>query len=98
MIRFEINEAYKYMVQVLGRKERIPQRFSDVKEGAGEILMCLKLRYGEGHSEAFASLLTWQLTICKDDQEVWGDWRQKSAARSVRMLLHGLYLLFTKLT
>lgn len=86
VIRFEMNEAYKYMIQVLGRKERIPRRFGDVKEEAGEILVCLKLRYREGHSKDFASLLTWQSTVCKDDQEVWGDWREKSAARRVRLL------------
>lgn len=93
-----MNEAYKYMVQVLGRKERIPQRFSDIKEGAREILMCLKLRYGEGHCEDIASVLVWQLTICKDDQEIWGDWRKQFAARSVRMHSRRLYSLFTKLT
>jgi len=98
VVRFEMNEAYKYMVQVLGRKERIPRRFSDIKEGAIEILMCLKLRYGEGHSKDIASLLAWQLTICKGDQDIWGDWREKFAARSVRMLSHGLYPLNAKLT
>lgn len=83
VVRFEIEEAYKYMVQILGRKERIPQRFSELKEGVMELLMCLKLRYGEGHSEDIASLLAWQLSICKDDEEIWGNWRGKFAKRRV---------------
>jgi hypothetical protein len=98
VVRFEMNEAYKYMVQILGRKEQIPRRFGDVTEGAVEILMCLKLRYGDGYTLEIISLLVWHLTICKDDQEIWGNWREKFAARSVRMLLHGPCLLFMKLT
>ena len=81
-VEFDINEAYKYMVQILGKKERIPVRFN-IGEGAAEILMCLKLRYGESQMEDYASLLAWQLALCKEDQDIWGAWREASAHHQV---------------
>lgn len=41
MVPFEKNEAYAYLTRTLGRKERIPQRFDSIEEGAKEIFMCL---------------------------------------------------------
>lgn len=85
LVHFDISEAHDYMVKVLGRKERIPQRFSGLEEGRQEILMCMKIRYGERHLADIQSLLDTYLSSCRDDDEIWGNWRRVHAARKVRM-------------
>lgn len=81
-VTFHMTGAHKYIVQVLGRKEKIPQRFG-VVSGTSEILMCLKVRYGEGFMDEFCSLLHWHFTVCKDDEDIWGEWRKEFAKRQV---------------
>ena len=83
-IPFDVNEAYKYMVEVLGRKEKIPTRFG-VKDGSTEILMCLRVRYGASHVEEYASLLAWQLRISNGDKDVWDSWRRQCPDREVNV-------------
>jgi len=87
-------EAYTYMVLVLGRKERIPQRF-EIKEGGSEIFMCLQVRYGLRPKEDFARLLIWQLLMSKNDNHIWGAWREAYAKREVSKtkLTHRITLL-----
>lgn len=91
MVPFEKNEAYAYLTRTLGGKERIPQRFKSIEEGAKEIFMCLRLRYGLEHIEDFASVLAWQLSICKDDDEIWTGWRKQFTTQKVSDIIYQVF-------
>ena len=83
-VPFDVNEAYKYMVEVLGKREKIPTRFT-IKDGSTEILMCLRVRYGASHVGEYASLLAWQLRISKGDGDVWDLWRRECSEIEVNV-------------
>ena len=80
---YDRDQAYRYLVQTLGRKENIPQRFNDIREGAAEIIMCMKVRYGRANVRECVSLLKWHLEVNTEEQAIWGKWRKEFKFREV---------------
>ena len=80
---FDEEEASAYLIHILGRKERIPQRF-DYKDGLLEILMCLRVRYGTDIIDKYNQLMHLHLANSDFDGHIWGTWRTEYARQMVR--------------
>lgn len=77
-VSWNTDEAYEYIVQVLGHSEKIPQRY-DFTLGTEEMLKRLKVRYGAEHRMRCVGLLRWHLGLTEDnevvDETIWRNWR-----------------------
>ena len=78
LVPYNKMRAQYYLVEVIGKKERIPLRFG-LKDGTEEVEMCMKARYGAAHTSEFSTLLKNQLAPSEDDNEIWGPWRSEYA-------------------
>ena len=86
------DEAYEYIVQVLGHAEKIPQRY-DYTLGTEEMLRRLRARYGAEHRMRCVGLLRWHLGLAEDnevvDETIWRNWRNYFARHRVGTPLVG---------
>ena len=71
---FKEARAQHFLVEVLGRCERIPMKMH-LNEGAKEIEMRMRARYGAAYLQDCARLFKNQLESSDEDQELWGSWR-----------------------
>lgn len=78
LVPYNKTKAKYYLVEVIGRKERIPLRFG-LKAGREEVEMRMRARYGATYSDEFVTLLNNQLAPSEDDNEIWGPWRSEYA-------------------
>lgn len=78
LVPYNKTKAQYYLVEVIGKKERIPLRFG-LKDGAEEVEMCMRARYGAAYTSEFSTLLNSQLAPSEDDNEIWGPWRSEYA-------------------
>ena len=92
---FDGARVLHFLVEVLGRRERIPLRF-DLNEGIKEVEKCMRARYGGACLRQCARLLYDQLANSHEDHEIWGSWRSEYAALS--MLDVGDWLLKTDMS
>ena len=74
LVPYNETRAQYYLVEVIGKKERIPLKFS-LTDGAEEVEMCMRARYGAAYSSDFGTLLQNQLAPSEVDNEIWGPWR-----------------------
>ena len=78
LVPYNETKARYYLMEVIGRKERIPLRFG-LTDGAEEVEMCMRARYGAAYTSEFGTLLNNQLAPSEDDNEIWGPWRSEYA-------------------
>ena len=78
LVPYNKTKAQYYLVEVIGKKERIPLRFG-LKDGTEEVERCLRARYGASCTREFLTLLDNQLAPSEDDNEIWGPWRSEHA-------------------
>ena len=78
LVPYNETRAQHYLVEVIGKKERIPLKFG-LTDGAEEVEMCMRARYGAAYSSDFGTLLQNQLASSEDDNEIWGPWRSEYA-------------------
>lgn len=85
-VSWNTDDAYEYIVQVLGHAEKIPQRY-DYTLGTQEMLRRLRARYGPEHGMRCVGLLRWHLGLAEDDEVVdetiWRNWRSYFARHRV---------------
>ncbi len=81
LVPYNEMRAQYYLVEVIGKKERIPLRFG-LTDGTEEVEMCLKARYGAAYTSEFSTLLKNQLAPSEEDNEIWGPWRSEYAVIS----------------
>jgi len=78
VLEFDQEECYRYIVEKLGREERLPARHN-IKAGTDEMLNRLVLRYGIGRSEDLKALLIKHLFLqdgsSPEDKALWRAWR-----------------------
>lgn len=72
IVSWNTDDAYEYIVQVLGHAEKIPQRY-DYTLGTEEILRRLKARYGGEHGMRCVGLLRWHMGLVEDNEVVDGN-------------------------
>ena len=77
-VPYNETKARCYLVEVIGKEERIPLRFG-LRDGTKEVEMRMKARYGAACSREFVTLLDNQLAPSEDDNEIWGPWRSEQA-------------------
>lgn len=89
IVSWNTDDAYEFIVQVLGHKERIPQRY-DYTLGTEEMLRRLKARYGTEHGIRCVGLLRWHLGLPEDnevvDETIWRNWRSYFARHRVGVI------------
>ena len=78
LVPYNETRAQYYLVEFIGKKERIPLRFG-LTDGAEEVDMCMKARYGAAYTSDFGALLKKQLAPSETDNEIWGPWRSEYA-------------------
>lgn len=78
LVPYNETRAQYYLVEVIGKKERIPLKFG-LRDGAEEVEMWMRARYGVAYSSDFGTLLQNQLAPSEDDNEIWGPWRSEYA-------------------
>ena len=78
LVPYNETRAQYYLVEVIGKKERIPLKFG-LTDGAEEVEMCMRARYGAAYTSDFGTLLQNQLAPSEDDNEIWGPWRSEYA-------------------
>ena len=85
IVSWNTDDAYEYMVKVLGEAEKIPQY--DYTLGTAEILKRLTARYGAEHGMRYVGLLRWHLGLAEDnevfDERIWRNWRSYFARHHV---------------
>lgn len=85
-VSWNTDDAYEYIVQVLGHQEKIPQRY-DYTLGTEEMLRRLRARYGPEHGMRCVGLLRWHLGLAEDnevvDETIWRNWRSYFARHRV---------------
>ena len=90
IVSWNTDDAYEYIVQVLGHAEKIPQRY-DYTLGTEEMLKRLKARYGAEHGMRCVGLLRWHLGLAEDnevvDETIWRNWRNYFARHRVNAAL-----------
>lgn len=90
-VSWNTDEAYEYIVQVLGHVEKIPQRY-DYTLGTEEMLRRLKARYGVEHGMRCVGLLRWHMGLVEDnevvDETIWRNWRSYFARHRVNSVCH----------
>ena len=78
IVSWNTDDAYEYIVKVLGEAEKIPQRY-DYTLGTAEVLKRLTARYGAEHGMRCVGLLRWHLGLAEDnevfDERIWRNWR-----------------------
>ena len=78
IVSWNTDDAYEYMVKVLGEAEKIPQLY-DYTLGTAETLKRLTARYGVEHGMRCVRLLRWHLGLAEDnevfDERIWRNWR-----------------------
>ena len=78
IVSWNTDDAYEYIVKVLGEAEKIPQRYNYTL-GIEEILKRLTARYGSEHGMRCVGLLGWHLRLAEDnevsDERIWRNWR-----------------------
>ena len=76
IVSWNTDDAYEYMVKVLGEVEKIPQY--DYTLGTAEMLKRLTARYGAEHGMRCFGLLRWHLGLTEDnevfDERIWRNW------------------------
>ena len=82
LVPYDESRAQYYLVEIIGKKERIPLRFN-LKDGAREVETCMKARYGSTYLTEFNALLKEQILNCEEDFDIWGPWRAEYAVISV---------------
>ena len=78
LVPYNETRAQYYLVEVIGKKERIPLKFG-LTDGAEEVELCMRARYGAAYTSDFGALLKRQLAPSEDDNEIWGPWRSEYA-------------------
>ena len=85
-VSWNTDEAYEYIVQVVGHAEEIPRRY-DYTLGTEEMLRRLRARYGEEHGMRCVGLLRWHLGLVENvevaDEAIWRNWRSFFARHRV---------------
>lgn len=88
-VSWNTDEAYDYIVQVLGHAEKIPQRY-DYTLGTEEMLKRLEVRYGAERGMRCVGLLRWHLGLAEDnemmDDRIWRNWRNYFARHRVGLI------------
>lgn len=96
-VSWNTDDAYEYIVLVLGHQDKIPQRY-DYTLGTEEMLRRLRARYGVEHGMKCVGLLRWHLGLEEDnevvDETIWRNWRNYFARHRVgnafMLLFHAL--------
>ena len=85
-VSWNTDDAYEYIVLVLGHQDKIPQRY-DYTLGTEEMLRRLRARYGPEHGMRCVGLLRWHLGLSEDnevvDETIWRNWRNYFARHRV---------------
>ena len=86
IVSWNTDDAYEYIVKVLGEAEKIPRRY-DYTLGTAEMLKRLTARYRVEHGMRCVGLLRWHLGLAEDnevfDERIWRNWRSYFARHGV---------------